>query len=167
MTGDARDLQSRQPGVENRSDRRARIADRVRTTIFVDDAPQDPGASSGKLRLVREGVTRDLSVGGACVALETGTVGLPVERLVGRTVKLRLELGTAGLQRHLDTLGRVAWGKEEPGRLVLGVQFVDTPEHDQKVLEQHCLDDSGAQSLLDQLWRLRVAVAGQEERKEP
>jgi hypothetical protein len=148
--------QSDPSGDERRVRRRWEITGEVNLTIYVESEGPEGGGESSKLRLIREGVTKDLSVTGACVLIENSALRFPLHRLVGRNVKLRLGL-PARAEDRLGLLGRIVWAKEVAGLVRIGVQFVDVGPAQQKVLEQWCRADEGELNRLSHLWELLVA----------
>lgn len=137
---------------------RFEVSVRVHLTIFAEFSPV-PGsgnADTSRMRLVREGFSKDLSVSGVCVVLDDRVTGVPLQKLVGRKVKLHLQWGRSQ-EPGLKVLGEVAWGKEKDGVVRLGIQFADVAEAERKVLEGLCQHDEGELSRISNLWELLVA----------
>ncbi|UCF35558.1 MAG: PilZ domain-containing protein [Acidobacteriota bacterium] len=142
---------------DRRTAPRYRITAKVRMTIFADPLDDNAGRRrQGKLRFVREGMTRDMSLTGVCVVFSAALSTVRLEQLVGQPVKLKLELHRRNAD-HLSILGQIVWGREEGGLPVVGIQFTDVPEEDRLLLEEHCSRDDGEQSMLGRLWEAMVA----------
>lgn len=146
-------------------DRRRRprfeVSVRVRLTIFAELSGM-PGFGSGdksRMKVLREGFSKDLSESGVCVVLDDRVTGIPLQQLVGRKVKLHLEWNRPD-GSGLKILGQVAWGRERDGIVKLGIQFTEVQEADRKVLKQLCQDDESELSRISNLWELLVAEPG-------
>ncbi len=150
------------PGSERRFRRRWEITGGVSLTIYVDSEGPGTGSETSKLRLIREGVTKDLSVTGVCVLIEDSVLRFPLPRVVGRNVKLRLSLPTLA-EKRINLLGRIAWAKEESSLIRIGVQFTDVQPAERRALERCCRADEGELNRICHLWELLVA----EPRPEP
>ncbi len=121
-----------------------------------------PGFGSGdksRMKVVREGFSKDLSESGVCVVLDDRVTGVPLQQLVGRKVKLHLEWNRPE-NPGLKLLGQVAWGSERDGGVKLGIQFTDVQEADREVLERLCQDDESELNRISNLWELLVAEPG-------
>jgi hypothetical protein len=113
-------------------------------------------SESGRMKLVREGFSLDLSPYGLCVALDGRPTGIELQQLVGQTAKIKLDLNRPG-EPELNILGRIAWAKEEAAITKVGIQFTDVPPADREVLVKHCTEDEGELDQLSTLWEVLVA----------
>lgn len=143
-------------------DRRRRprfeVSVRVHLTIFAElsATPEADRRERSRMRLVREGFSKDLSVSGVCVVLDDRVTGVPLQQLVGNKAKLRLEWNEPESE-GLQILGEVAWGREKDGVVKLGIQFTDVPAGTREKLEQLCQKDESELNRISNLWELLVA----------
>ena len=147
------------PSPEERRRRpRFEVSVRVHLTIFAElpATPLSGARDTSRMRVVREGFSKDLSETGVCVILDDRVTGVPLQQLVGRKVKLHLESSEPDT-RDLKVLGQVAWGRERDGVVKLGIQFTDVSAEDRKALEQLCQGDESELSRISNLWELLVA----------
>ena len=143
---------------ERRIQPRFEVSARVRLTIFaeVSATASAAHADTSRMRLVREGFSKDLSESGVCVVLDDRLTGVALQQLVGKKAKLNLEWNRSD-HPGLKVLGQIAWGKEKDGVVKLGIQFTEMPEADRKVLEKLCQGDESELSRISNLWELLVA----------
>lgn len=150
----------RQRVEDRRSSPRFEVTAAVNLTIFAEVAAADGRSGepeTARLRITREGFTRDLSLSGACVQLDGRINGLPPQKVVGRKVKLRLELKQADAE-ELNLLGTIAWAQEQGNSCKLGVQFTEIPAAGMVILKRVCSQDEGEMNRLSNLWELLVGV---------
>ena len=133
-----------------RTTTRHQMPTKVTAKIFPEDVEQKP--------LVVDGITEDISLGGACLILgaryKTGTT----EDFVGKNVKIELDLPE--VDKGLNVLGTIVWGKEvyhegETGTAV-GIQFKEMSDEDRTALDQYCFGGAGEQNLIWSLWESYV-----------
>jgi CRP-like cAMP-binding protein len=133
-----------------RTTTRHQLPTKVKAKIFPEDADQNP--------LVVDGITEDISLGGACLILgaryRTGTK----EDFVGKNVKIEMDLPE--VDRGLNVLGTIVWSKEvsqedETGTAV-GIQFKEMSDEDRSALDQYCFGGAGEQNLIWSLWESYV-----------
>jgi len=109
---------------------------------------------NGKWPLRLSGVTRDISLRGACVVVGTKyLVGTPAD-MIGKNVKINLSLPRATESPYIE--GRVIWGKQAlngKGEMaIFGLEFKDLSEADRVLLQDYCYGGSAEQNLLWSLW---------------
>jgi len=133
-----------------RNTTRHQLPTKVRAKIFPEEADKSP--------LVVDGITEDISLGGACLVLgaryRTGTS----EAFVGKNVKIEVDLPE--VDAGLNVLGTIVWSKEvsqagETGTAV-GIQFKEMSDEDRAVLDQYCFGGAGEQNLIWSLWESYV-----------
>lgn len=133
---------------------RFEITAKARLTIFLGSSHSS--AEEARLsRLSRSGFTRDLSLNGACVLLDRQLEPVPYRQLVGRAVRLGLEL--AGEEPvTFQVLGRVAWSADQHDYVALGIEFTDVLPEARDILERWCREDDGEVKRILNLWQLFV-----------
>lgn len=149
-----------EPYSDHRRDPRYEVTARVELTIFLPVA--EGAAVAGPLmRVRRNGFTRDLSRRGAGVVIDSAVKPFPLQKLVGRDAKVKLQI--TGEEKALNVLGRVVWCSEQHGVTALGIEFTEIPEQDRRLLEQRCREDDGEQARIMNLWQVLVAEEIQHE----
>jgi hypothetical protein len=129
---------------------RHQLPTKVRAKIFPDEAEKNP--------LVVDGITEDISLGGACLVLGARYRAGTSEEFVGKNVKVELDLPE--VDASLNVLGTIVWCKEvvqddETGTAV-GIQFKEMGDEDRAVLDQYCFGGAGEQNLIWSLWESYV-----------
>jgi hypothetical protein len=116
----------------------------VRVKLFHKDRDTQP--------LVFDGYTEDISIGGAYIVLGERYQTGPSAELVGRSVKIEMNLPATRL--HLP--GTIVWSKEaaRPGKIttIVGVQFRDMRRTERDELEKYCYGSQGELNLIWNLW---------------
>lgn len=112
---------------------------------------QDQG---GKAPLDLTGFTEDISLGGACVILGAMYQIGHSSNLSGRNVKIQMCLPIESIK--LNILGTIVWSKEVSleGKTtaIVGIQFKEMTDTDNRMLENYCYGSEGEQNLLWSLW---------------
>jgi hypothetical protein len=139
---------------ERREAPRFEMTTMLTATIFAF-AGEDPSAVQEQTRLVREGFTNDISLSGACIVLKNKLTGITIDQLVGRKIKLRLDLKRKFVN-PVHVLGKIVWGKKADQRPTFGVQFTEMPESDRAILSRYCVQDSGEMGSISDLWEALV-----------
>jgi CRP-like cAMP-binding protein len=129
---------------------RHQLPTKVRAKIFPEETDKSP--------LVVDGITEDISLGGACLVLGARYKTGISEAFVGKNVKIEMDLPE--VNTSLNVLGTIVWSKEvsqsgETGTAV-GIQFKEMSDQDRAVLDQHCFGGAGEQSLIWSLWESYV-----------
>jgi len=118
--------------------------------IFPEDADKSP--------VVADGFTEDISSGGACLLLEARYRSGPSSELVGRKVKVEIDLPKAELK--VNVLGTLVWSKEVPNgeekTTAVGIQFTEMSDGDRTALDDYCFGSDGEQNLIWSLWESYV-----------
>ncbi|MBW2067083.1 MAG: PilZ domain-containing protein [Deltaproteobacteria bacterium] len=109
---------------------------------------------NGKWPLILSGVTRDISLSGACVVVGTKyLVGTPAD-MIGKNVKITLSLPKTTESPYIE--GRIIWGegalKGKEERAIFGLEFKELSETDRVLLQDYCYGGSAEQNLLWSLW---------------
>lgn len=133
-----------------RTTTRHQLPTKVKAKIFPEDADQNP--------LVVDGITEDISLGGACLILGARYRAGTKEDFVGKNVKIEMDLPE--VDRGLNVLGTIVWSKEvsqedETGTAV-GIQFKEMSDEDRSALDQYCFGGAGEQNLIWSLWESYV-----------
>ncbi|MBW2027812.1 MAG: PilZ domain-containing protein [Deltaproteobacteria bacterium] len=113
-----------------------------------------PQGSKERWPLVLDGVTRDISLNGACIIVGSKyLVGAPGE-MVGKDVKITLSLPRTTEDPYI--LGKVIWGKEalnrKGERAMFGLEFQELSPRDRELLQDYCYGGNAEQNLLWSLW---------------
>ena len=138
------------PSTRVRTTTRHQLPTKVKAKIFPEDMDQSP--------LVVDGITEDISLGGASLILgaryRTGTT----EDFVGKNVKVEMDLPE--VDRGLNVLGTIVWSKEvtqdDGTGTAVGIQFKEMSDEDRSVLDQYCFGGAGEQNLIWSLWESYV-----------
>jgi len=129
---------------------RHQLPTKVRMKIFPEDADKSP--------VVADGFTEDISSGGACLLLEARYRSGPSSELVGRKVKVEIDLPKAELK--VNVLGTLVWSKEVPNgeekTTAVGIQFTEMSDGDRTALDDYCFGSDGEQNLIWSLWESYV-----------
>jgi CRP-like cAMP-binding protein len=129
---------------------RHQLPTKVRAKIFPEEADKSP--------LVVDGITEEISLGGACLILGARYRKETSEEFVGKNVKIEMDLPE--VDKSLNVLGTIVWSKEvsqddETGTAV-GIQFKEMGDEDRAVLDQYCFGGAGEQNLIWSLWESYV-----------
>jgi CRP-like cAMP-binding protein len=146
LYGTRSESREKEPTRTVRKTARHKLPTKVRLKIF----PQEPDKSP----LVVDGITEDISSGGACLVLGAKyRTGHPAG-LLGKSVKVEMNLPRA--VANLNILGTVVWSKEVPQEgetsIVVGVQFKEMSDDNRAALDDYCFGSEGEQNLIWSLW---------------
>jgi hypothetical protein len=126
---------------------RYEVPTRVKMKSFQD-------REDGKDPLVFEGLTQDISLGGACIVLGAKYRMGPFTDIIGKNVNIHI--GIPETDRGINMLGTIAWGKEvsdqEKKTVVVGVEFNEMTVTDRELLKKYCHESDGAENLICNLW---------------
>jgi Cyclic nucleotide-binding domain./PilZ domain. len=104
--------------------------------------------------LVIEGITRNMSLGGACIVMGARYLTGPSANMVGRNVNIQISVPEA--EEALNVLGTIVWSKEvsdeERTTVVVGVEFKDMTVLDRERLKKYCYGSNEADNLIFNLW---------------
>ncbi len=104
--------------------------------------------------LIVEGITRNMSLGGACVVMGARYLTGPSANIVGRDVNIQVSVPEA--EEALNILGTIVWSKEvsdeERTTVVVGVEFKDMTVLDRERLKKYCYGSNEADNLIFNLW---------------
>lgn len=129
-----------------RKSRRHELPTQVKLIIFKNSPQND--------RLEIGGLTKDLSVGGACIDIGVKTWAGAAEDLAGKSVKLIINL--PNYQKELNILGNIKWSRtvkqDQIENIIIGIQFKDMPNHEIEALNLYCNGSQAEQNLLWSLW---------------
>ncbi|MBW2108364.1 MAG: PilZ domain-containing protein [Deltaproteobacteria bacterium] len=144
-----RKTQGPDPSRHVRKAARHQLPTKVRLKIF----PAEPDESP----LVVDGITEDISQGGACLVLEARYRPGAPEGLIGKNVKIEIRLPDV---EDIKILGTIVWSKDvsRDGDMgtAIGIQFKEMAPEDQVALGRYCFDSNGEQNLLWSLWETHV-----------
>lgn len=128
---------------------RHQLPTKVRVKIF----PAEPDESP----LVVDGITEDISQGGACLVLGARYRPGAPEALSGKNVKIELRLPDV---EEVKILGTIVWAKDVSrdgaAGTAIGIEFKEMAPEDQAALSRYCFDSNGEQNLLWTLWESHV-----------
>lgn len=138
------------PSRKVRKATRHQLPTKVRIKIFPEQIDKSP--------LVIDGITEDISLGGACLVLGTRYGTGVSQEFVGRIVKLEMNLPQT--DGHLNVLGTIVWsrqvGQDEGKGTAVGIQFREMSDEDRASLDRYCFDSDGEQNLIWSLWESHV-----------
>lgn len=113
---------------------------------------QDKADSKGPL--VFEGLTQDISLGGACITLGAKYQIGPSADMIGRNVNMHINVPRT--DKGINILGTIAWSKEisDEGKttVIVGVEFKDMTITDRELLKKYFYGSHGAENLICSLW---------------
>lgn len=129
-----------------RKSRRHELPTQVKLIIF-ENSPQNDKLKIG-------GLTKDLSVGGACIDIGVKTWVGAAEDLAGKKVKLMISL--PNYEKELNILGNIKWSRkikqDQIENIIIGIQFEDLSNHEIEALNLYCNGSEAEQNLLWSLW---------------
>lgn len=141
----AEDLQKRASRLI-RTTQRHRLPTKANIGIMLDEID--------RRLLVLNGITRDISVNGACVVLGVNDSLASPSKVVGSHARITFSLPKT-LQRPYIP-GKVVWSERilSKGKktVALGLHFEEFPELDRGLLEEYCYSGDAEQNLLWSLW---------------
>jgi hypothetical protein len=129
---------------------RRSVRHEIPTKVNLVISPEREGAPP----IHKDGFTRDLSLGGACIDLGEKGLPIPVGELKNAGVDVTIKLPR--IDQTLEIDGTIVWSlktKEDAGASTLvGVQFGLLNDADKNALEKYCSGGDGEQNLLWNLW---------------
>ena len=129
---------------------RYQVQTKVTIKIFPDEAGQNT--------LVINGITEDISIGGACIRLGEKYWTGSTTGMVGKNVKVLINIPK--VSAGIDVLGAIAWRREvshgERKNILIGVQFKEMGEEEFNFLKKHCYVGDGEQDMIYSLWESYV-----------
>ena len=113
---------------------------------------QDKADSKGPL--VFEGLTQDISMGGACITLGAKYQIGPSADMIGKNVNIHIRVPRT--DKGINILGMIAWSKEvsDEGKItvIVGIEFKDMTITDRELLKKYFHGSDGADNLICSLW---------------
>lgn len=101
-----------------------------------------------------EGLTRDISLGGACVDVGDQHLATPLKAFENAAVNVEIRL--TGENVTLKIAGNIAWSvkfiENANTRLLVGIRFEALNDSERRALEKYCLQGNAEQNLLWNLW---------------
>lgn len=126
---------------------RYEVPTRVRMKSFQDQA-------DSKGPLVFDGLTQDISLGGACITLGAKYQIGPSSDMIGKNVNIYISVPRT--DKSINILGTIAWSKEisDEGKttVIVGVEFKDMTITDRELLKKYFHGSDGAENLICSLW---------------
>ena len=133
---------------------RATTRYQLQTKVTLKIFPQQEGENP----LVINGITDDLSLGGACIRLGEKYWTGSITNLVGRTVKMLISVPK--VSAGIDVLGKIVWRREvaydERKNILVGIQFQQMSPDEFEFLKKHCYVGDGEQDMIYSLWESYV-----------
>jgi len=113
----------------------------------------DPERVRSSLSVRYNGFIKDLSLGGMCAYLNEGYNSLNLEELLGKRVKIEMNLLSA--DTRFFVLGKVRWGTREgqaENVVMLGIQLVEVTDFHLKSITQLLAVSANDHNMLWDLW---------------
>ena len=129
---------------------RRHVRHEIPTKVSLTISP--PGEYGSPIRA--DGFTRDISLGGACVALENKRLPIPMQTLENADLKIIIKL--PALDEPLEIDGTIVWSskieREGKTEILIGIKFDSLKEDYRNALEAYCSGGDAEQNLLWNLW---------------